>query len=602
MLRRHVDKLKQQTWSPRSLQQDNRESEEEAPTQYEPRLHRAVKRQLSRGRTARRKLLELRQKIELVKYRRKPGLGATDGYASDGTPARERRRSKKKHGQVLNDDHDILLSPKPGAAHQLKSLAPVGAVDYDDEDCPGEVAVFPRDGTRAEDDDDDDEDDDDFGEEVDDSRAQRECGPLVETALGRYAQESDCALAALATTALAAVTTTWRGCALWLCGASFLLQLVALRRRIHHFALVAVRLSSGRGLQGERLAQMPKQRASKRKPGKLAVKSNPAQQVKQPSPHWSVPKAVPDGTATDANSWSAVPASTFSLRGPKYLQDRAKQPSEPAPYDPVAVHIFQTWGDRVPESDIDLLASLPCQDHHDGHMTDSRFPTYLAFQVSVPTEAPSMRGWWPGSPCWTVVIVFKITEATLETAARDQSEWPNSLKLLRSWLDTANTDPVMNSRLKGIFICRSAQSVPASPMSEHTAAGTNSTDAELADGADRFADRKIPRILQKWNGKPVLMADNPSGFSRSRKGISKLTSGPGFVEIAINVGESFSYMGRAAVYLMIGKLASLDCDVCFTIEGRSHDELPETVVGAITFSRLRLAEQFKRLQMTPSTT
>jgi hypothetical protein len=54
-------------------------------------------------------------------------------------------------------------------------------------------------------------------------------------------------------------------------------------------------------------------------------------------------------------------------------------------------------------------------------------------------------------------------------------------------------------------------------------------------------------------------------------------------------------MGRGAVYMMIGKLATLDCDVCFTVEGRADDELPEVVLGASTFSALKLSEKFANL-------
>ena len=52
------------------------------------------------------------------------------------------------------------------------------------------------------------------------------------------------------------------------------------------------------------------------------------------------------------------------------------------------------------------------------------------------------------------------------------------------------------------------------------------------------------------------------------------------VEVGLNIGESFSYMGRGAVYLMMSKLSTLDADVCFTLEGRADDELPELILGA----------------------
>ena len=54
-------------------------------------------------------------------------------------------------------------------------------------------------------------------------------------------------------------------------------------------------------------------------------------------------------------------------------------------------------------------------------------------------------------------------------------------------------------------------------------------------------------------------------------------------------------MGRGAVYIMVTKLADLEADVCFTIEGRADDELPEVVLGAATFTGLQLSKAFKNL-------
>jgi len=119
--------------------------------------------------------------------------------------------------------------------------------------------------------------------------------------------------------------------------------------------------------------------------------------------------------------------------------------------------------------------------------------------------------------------------------------------------------------------------------------------------------QKLPRMIEKWcvqkpgrapntlrrSGKPVLMAA-AGGFGR-RQGLATFDKGPGHVELGVNVGESFSYMGRGAVYIMIGKLATLECDVCFTVEGRADEELPEVVLGAATFTALKLADKFRSM-------
>mmetsp|Transcript_12735 Transcript_12735/g.38415 ORF Transcript_12735/g.38415 Transcript_12735/m.38415 type:complete len:824 (+) Transcript_12735:118-2589(+) len=406
--------------------------------------------------------------------------------------------------------------------------------------------------------------------------------------------------------------------------------------------------------------------------------------------HWQVPMVSSE--EQQENTWARVPASKFSLRGPNYVADRCKLPSAAAIYEPVDIHVYDSRGmtgvfDEYPN----LLAALGEQQrtptHHDQPWA---LPRYLGLTLNVPKEAPSMRGFWPGSPCYTIVCIFKLSDdarRVLENANHD--EWPRAYTLLRAWLDTADKDPAMNGRLKGIFFCRSAVSpaddndrldsatnhaaattsvqnetggtaasptaaqlptvkeqkkssspnssspqerlsadrLPTAPLSASNARGFKNTarddsavvyerrlvransidssehvprttvkeddDDDDEDNAAAPGGRGLPRILQKWNGKPVLMAENASGFSRHRKGISKLIRGPNYVEVCINVGESFSYMGRGAVYVMLGKLQNLAVDVCFTIEGRSTDELPEAVLGCLNFSSMKLHDKFK---------
>lgn len=500
LLRRHVDKLKQRRSSCRPTRTSRESDDEEAAPRGYERLEQAVKRQLTRGRAATRKLHQLGQKLEARK-----------------------RAVRFGSASAAQDDNDLLVAKRSRKGLQVE--------DEDDD----AAVVFPRGPFYLSDDscDDFEEDDEEEGEVI--PQQQFETGDVEATAVALAASTAAAVLAAwLSHVAVTAAAT-----------AAAVAQIVALRRRLR--SLIP-----------------PKSRRRKLFLDKKSTKKTPK---KSNGPHWTVPMAT---GKSDGNSWAPTAASSFNLRGPKYLQDRCKRPSDPALYDPVAVHVFRSTGSPDVAA---LLETMVSREDANGP-----FPTFLAFNVAVPTEAPSMRGWWPGNPCWAVVIIFKLSQRTLGDAARPVEQWPATLRLLKSWLEAANEDPSLNSRLKGIFTCRAA------------AAAGNDDRAESTSEAP-----PVPRILQKWNGKPVLMAENPVGFSRHRKGISKLSAGPGYVEIAINVGESFSYMGRAAVYLMIGKLAGLDCDVGFTLEGRADDELPETVVGAITFSRLRLVEKFKHV-------
>ena len=163
-------------------------------------------------------------------------------------------------------------------------------------------------------------------------------------------------------------------------------------------------------------------------------------------------------------------------------------------------------------------------------------------------------------------MVLKIADhaRAIATDEPDVSKWPPGLRLCRRWLRDAQNDPYLCARLKGVFQVRAL------------------------DG------EQLPRVFAKWSGKPVLMA--AAGALSRRLGLAKFSSGPGFVEVHLDIGESFSYMGRGAVYLMMSKLSTLDADVCFTLEGRADDELPEVVFGAASFTALDLEQKFKQLR------
>ena len=119
----------------------------------------------------------------------------------------------------------------------------------------------------------------------------------------------------------------------------------------------------------------------------------------------------------------------------------------------------------------------------------------------------------------------------------------------RRWFAEAPGDIATSGRLKGVFFAE-------------------------GDG--------VPRLVQKWNGKPVLMADK----GRPRPGISAFSRGDDYLEFNIDVGLSFSYMARGAIYLVQDKLVAMDCVIGFTIEGKAEDELPEQMLGAVSINRV----------------
>ena len=275
-------------------------------------------------------------------------------------------------------------------------------------------------------------------------------------------------------------------------------------------------------------------------------------------PRWTVPREEAEPTP---NTWRHSPADTFQLRGGSYLRDRVKIKSDKATYEVVDVRVLRSPEGAMP----DLLTHHPSLRGGETRSLNG-LPETLALNIAAPCEAPSISGWRPASPCWILLLVLKIADHARQIATDepDVSKWPPGLRLCRRWLRDAPSDPYLCARLKGVFQVRAL------------------------DG------EQLPRVFAKWSGKPVLMA--AAGALSRRLGLAKFSSGPGFVEVHLDIGESFSYMGRGAVYLMMSKLSTLDADVCFTLEGRADDELPEVVFGAASFTALDLENKFKQLR------
>ena len=185
LIRRHLDKVKsRRTRSPRASRtadrhSDGGETDEEGgahhPRKYE-RLERAVRRQLSKGRAARRKLNDLRKKIESTKNRARErrsarrrdrnaksprGGGGGDGYASDGgiSPRANAATFKSKLGAPAPPAAVMMTPTKDLEAEYARERAPSGEMTplEDDEE---EEEEEEEDDTTDDDDDDELYDDD----------------------------------------------------------------------------------------------------------------------------------------------------------------------------------------------------------------------------------------------------------------------------------------------------------------------------------------------------------------------------------------------------------------------------------------------------------
>ena len=661
LIRRHLDKVKsRRVRSPRAESaktpagsgQETDEEDTHRPRRYE-RLERAVKRQLAKGRAARRKLHELKKKIESRKNRalqrrrdrraRSRGgvaspISEQEGYASDGgtprgndpfSPEGLRARSMigVAPGSLGSKADPALRTPTKGASVGA-ILSPDGldTVDrYARERLPsGEMTPLEH---ESEDDleEADEEilsesDSDDFDDDIDENGAAPRLvdAQVVQNAIFAALSDVDRSILALTSSLLvlgllcldAYATSTvsvdggFKGAfddlslvrvgTILVSVVCVVLQTDGIRRASLTMSSAAVAHATGAFPRTAGAASSSSRGAKSPRPGGAASSSSsrkransaedaagdapPLRGLAVPgstekrsmslskrrnsladTPTWSIPRV--DGPS-DGNSWRFADTTKFLLRGGNYLHDKVKVPSARGIYECVAVHVFQSPSGNMPHM-LDKHPRFLPEDVAKAPVVG--LPRVFAFNISVPTEAPSLRGWRPNNPCWVILIVMQLTDESQKVLeATPEADWPAGLRLAKKWVATAPLDPYFSSRLKGIFFCH--------PV----------------DG------KSLPRPFDKWNGKPVLMAAT-GGFG-GRQGIAKFKSNADYVEVGIDVGESFSYMGRGAVYVMIAKLATLDCDVCFTIEGRADDELPEVVLGASTFAALKLSEKFANLQ------
>ena len=251
-----------------------------------------------------------------------------------------------------------------------------------------------------------------------------------------------------------------------------------------------------------------------------------------------------DDGAPAADSWSRPSCDRFPLRGPTYLADGVKVPSAPALYDTEDAYVaFTARGavrsatDAYPE----ILAKLRSADAVPAAAPPG-FPRFLVVAVNAPLDAPSLGGRRTDGRCVVVVFACRLNAAAAASGSAGAA-------LARQWIAEAPGDLATSGRLKGVFFAE-------------------------GDG--------VPRLVQKWNGKPVLMADK----GRPRPGISAFSRGDDYVEFNIDVGLSFSYMARGAIYLVQDKLVAMDAVIGFTIEGKAEDELPEQMLGAVSINRV----------------
>ena len=70
-----------------------------------------------------------------------------------------------------------------------------------------------------------------------------------------------------------------------------------------------------------------------------------------------------------------------------------------------------------------------------------------------------------------------------------------------------------------------------------------------------------------------------------------------YVEVDIDI-HRFSYLARSGVHTLLPRIPEADVGIALVLEGRSEEELPEQVLGAVKLSKLQF-DTAERLDIPP---
>ena len=255
---------------------------------------------------------------------------------------------------------------------------------------------------------------------------------------------------------------------------------------------------------------------------------------------------VTKGQSDERGTWEPGAGADFAVRSATYLENGIKKPSAEPLYT-VGVAGFAMAQGAVPNGSHaypEVLEKLRQEDAEGDAFSDpnSPLPKYVMITMNSPLEAPSLRKKAEGAKTAVFVFALRRDDAAIARAPK------GAVSLATQWLRDAPNDPALSGRLKGIF---------------HA----------IGDA--------VPNLAKKWNGKPVLLAGSAGFGGKERPGIARFVRGADYLEVNVDVSESFTYIARGAIYLVTDKLKDILIKFAFVVEGRERDELPEVLVTAV---------------------
>ena len=262
-------------------------------------------------------------------------------------------------------------------------------------------------------------------------------------------------------------------------------------------------------------------------------------------------------------SWVPIDSSaTFDVRSHGYLTTKKKIPCPGELYECIAVDSFVS-NTRFP--DIAQRVRLPQGVKFEGDSTTSgttwKSPGIFIVSIAIPTEAPKFGQATDDGPGLTIVGYFRMKEETRHVLRRVtaagydpstdtsdsetdvQERITNGVRLWEQYCKCAPNDPAFQARFKLL---------PSGNLEE----------------------MGLPSYIAKYNGKPVLIKrQNVTGFFKDYPELNVM-------EFDISL-HPFPYLFKQAMAYLKDYFDSTVGTFGFVVEGRSDDELPEVVIGAM---------------------
>ncbi|CAM9240662.1 unnamed protein product [Ascophyllum nodosum] len=259
-------------------------------------------------------------------------------------------------------------------------------------------------------------------------------------------------------------------------------------------------------------------------------------------------EGTPGDLNAPAHAWGEGDHTIFRLRGKRYIQDKVKAEPADSLYYMVGMDTFATEarvGNLASEVDLGPISqNLP-------KISVPGVRPLLILNVQLPSASPALMSSAEDGPGYQCVFYFRMKESTVR-ALENLETASEAVKLWVAYCQHMGVDDEYHGRFKCVAVIANYERLG------------------------------LPGFVTKYNGRPVLI--NKSG---------KWVRGESYIENTINV-HRFSFIAKKSLHSLKSIFKDMVLHLGFTIEGRSTDELPESILACATlyYPRMESAVEF----------